>query len=135
MRENKNKLNVELNFIGIFFFAKLCNGNIGETVSFRNSLKSLEQLSGIIWKINFHIRKIYFRAFHSVIKKQKLKKILKKKKLRKIPSGFQDAHFLFPKKSNILVHGSILLSLVLDFQLTKQNLIFLRRKVGNARLY
>lgn len=131
MRENKNKLNVELNFITIFFFAKLCTGNIGETVSFRNSLKSLEQLSGIIWKINFHIRKIYFRAFHSVMKKKKIKK----KKLRKIPSGFQDAHFLFPKKSNILVHGSILLSLVLDFQLTKQNLIFLRRKVGNARLY
>ena len=136
MRENKNKLNVELNFITIFFFAKLCTGNIGETVSFRNSLKSLEQLSGIIWKINFHIRKIYFRAFHSVIKKKKkLKKKFKKKKLRKIPSGFQDAHFLFPRKSNILVHGSILLSLVLDFQLTKQNLIFLRRKVGNARLY
>ena len=132
MRENKNKLNVELNFITIFFFAKLCTGNIGETVSFRNSLKSLEQLSRIIWKINFHIRKIYFRAFHSVMKK---KKKIKKKKLRKIPSGFQDAHFLFPKKSNILVHGSILLSLVLDFQLTKQNLIFLRRKVGNARLY
>lgn len=131
MRENKNKLNVELNFITIFFFAKLCTGNIGETVSFRNSLKSLEQLSGIIWKINFHIRKIYFRAFHSVMKKKKIKK----KKLRKIPSGFQDAHFLFPKKSNILVLGSILLSLVLDFQLTKQNLIFLRRKVGNARLY
>ena len=131
MRENKNKLNVELNFITIFFFAKLCTGNIGETVSFRNSLKSLEQLSRIIWKINFHIRKIYFRAFHSVMKKKKIKK----KKLRKIPSGFQDAHFLFPKKSNILVHGSILLSLVLDFQLTKQNLIFLRRKVGNARLY
>ena len=132
MRENKNKLNVELNFITIFFFAKLCTGNIGETVSFRNSLKSLEQLSGIIWKINFHIRKIYFRAFHSVMKK---KKKIKKKKLRKIPSGFQDAHFLSPKKSNILVLGSILLSLVLDFQLTKQNLIFLRRKVGNARLY
>ena len=131
MRENKNKLNVELNFITIFFFAKLCTGNIGETVSFRNSLKSLEQLSGIIWKINFHIRKIYFRAFHSVMKKKKIKK----KKLRKIPSGFQDAHFLFPKKSNILLLGSILLSLVLDFQLTKQNLIFLRRKVGNARLY
>ena len=65
----------------------------------------------------------------------KKKKKIKKKKLRKIPSGFQDAHFLFPKKSNILVLGSILLSLVLDFQLTKQNLIFLRRKVGNARLY
>ena len=72
MRENKNKLNVELNFISIFFFAKLCTGNIGEKVSFR---KSLEQLSGIIWKINFHIRKIYFRAFHSVIKnKKKIKK-------------------------------------------------------------
>lgn len=75
MRENKNKLNVELNFISIFFFAKLCTDNIGEKVSFRNSLKSLEQSSGIIWKINFHIRKIYFRAFHSVIKnKKKIKK-------------------------------------------------------------
>ena len=98
MRENKNKLNVELNFITIFFFAKLCTGNIGETVSFRNSLKSLEQLSGIIWKINFHIRKIYFRAFHSVIKKKILKKIIKTKKVEENSVWFSRRSLLVSKE-------------------------------------